>query len=84
MKHYYHVQNLGILECVKFAIERRADINAVDKNWNTALILAAQNGDEQVINRLLYKGATPGKINIRGDTAALLARCQVIKILLMH
>lgn len=65
---------LGILGCVKFAIERGADVNTSDKNRNTALILAAQNGDEAVINWLLYKGARPGKINIKGNTAALLAR----------
>ncbi|CAK6537334.1 MAG: Ankyrin repeat [Candidatus Midichloria mitochondrii] len=65
---------LGILGCVKFAIERGADVNTSDKNRNTALILAAQNGDEAIINWLLYKGARPGKINIKGNTAALLAR----------
>ncbi|CAG7592510.1 hypothetical protein MHYMCMPSP_00682 [Hyalomma marginatum] len=65
---------LGILGCVKFAIERGADVNTSDKNRNTALILAAKNGDEAVINWLLYKGARPSKINIKGNTAASLAR----------
>ena len=66
--------DLGILGCVKFAIERGANIDTIDKNHNTSLMNAAKNGDEQIVNWLLYKGAKSKKVNIKGYTAAFIAR----------
>ena len=65
--------DLGILGCVKFAIEKGADIDTIDKNHNTALMTAARNGYGQIVNWLLYKGAKSRKVNIKGETAAFIA-----------
>jgi ankyrin repeat protein len=51
----------------------RADISVADKHGNTAVMLAAAAGHEQLLERLLSAGASPTGANLRGDTALSLA-----------
>ena len=64
---------LAILGCVKFALENGADINTQDNNGNTALMIAAQNGHEHVVDWLLHNNANVIYANNNKKNAASLA-----------
>ena len=49
----------------------RQDINAVDEYGNTALILAAANGQEGIATALIEKGADLDKQDNNGKTALI-------------
>ena len=50
-------------------LENKADPNLVDDDANSALILAAQRGNEEVLRLLLEAGANPNLVNENGGTA---------------
>jgi hypothetical protein len=50
-------------------IERGANLNAVNKRGETALMLATGAGNEKVIKLLIDKGADPQLKNLAGETA---------------
>lgn len=75
----------GRLDTVKFLIHEGAKVNAVDKNGNTPLMLAAISGNPDVTAHLLDRGAIADRENIKGETALMLAakhgRLQTVKSL---
>ena len=58
---------------VPLLLEKRADINAKNKNGETALMIAAKYGEEAVIQLLLEKGADTKVKNKEGETALMIA-----------
>ncbi|MCM2336479.1 MAG: ankyrin repeat domain-containing protein [Pseudomonas sp.] len=54
-------------------LERGADVNATTKNGWTALMVAAQRGNDDDVRALLARGANPRAVNEDGETAATLA-----------
>jgi len=60
---------LGNGEYVKNLIEQGADINAVDKNGQTALMRAASAGNDQMVAILITNGADIGLQDSKGNTA---------------
>lgn len=61
-------------EKMDFLLKKGADINAKDEKGNTALIYAAQSGDEKLIRKLLDKGADINVRNKKKQTALDLAK----------
>ena len=51
----------------------KSDVNAKDKNGDTALILAANNGKVEVVEKLLGKGADVNLADKNGNTALIWA-----------
>lgn len=64
---------IGNLRGVESVIKQGADINAFDKNGNTALLYAAIRGDYLMVNHLLAKGALPNMDNKKGYTPLILS-----------
>ncbi|MDA0966918.1 MAG: S8 family serine peptidase [Proteobacteria bacterium] len=60
---------LGNGEYVKNLIEQGVDINAVDKNGQTALMRAAAAGNDQMVAILITNGADIGLQDSKGNTA---------------
>lgn len=54
-------------------LERGADVNATTKNGWTALMVAAQVGNDDYVRALLARGANPRALNEDGEGAASLA-----------
>lgn len=54
-------------------LQRGMDVNTSDKSGNTLLIMAARNGEEQILDYLLTNRANVLKINKYGDSALMLA-----------
>ena len=59
---------------VEALLQAGAQVNAKDKKGQTALMLAVQQGNLPVIDRLLALGADPNIISSEGDTALRIAR----------
>ncbi|MGI5172599.1 ankyrin repeat domain-containing protein [Treponema sp. OMZ 840] len=71
-KKQMNIQELilaGKTEEVRALFQSQADINITDENGNTALHIAAQVNDAQLVTFLLYKGADSEIKNYAGDTA---------------
>lgn len=64
----------GSVELVGFILQSAADVNAKENAGNTALHLAAHEGHEAVINKLLEYDANPNILNTKGQNAHLVAR----------
>ena len=64
----------GELECVQALLDAGADINHATTNLNTPLIKAAAFGHVACVRFLLGSGADVAKVNIKGLTAAELAK----------
>lgn len=62
-------RNKGFNEVVRFLIEKGADVNAYDKNGNTALISAARYGLADNVQTLIGKGADVNAKNNGGVRA---------------
>jgi len=61
-------------ELVKLLLAKGADVNAVDNQGNTALMLAANAGEFQIVDSLINGGANVNARNKEGRTALRLAR----------
>ncbi|MBN1531610.1 MAG: ankyrin repeat domain-containing protein [Spirochaetes bacterium] len=62
----------GDMGKVTAALEKGANINAVDHNGNTPLMLASQNGRTEIVRLLAGKGAAVNAANSAGFTAIIL------------
>lgn len=62
-----------LLTFVKLMLKLGADINAQDKNKNTALIYAAISGNIEIVKLLINSGANTRVKNIQGNTALMYA-----------
>ena len=60
-------------EVLPLLLERGADVNAATKNGWTALMVAAQVGNDDYVGALLARGANPRALNEDGESAATLA-----------
>ncbi|CAF1440298.1 unnamed protein product [Adineta ricciae] len=75
----YHAQRQTLLQCackkghfelaIWFIEERRANLDIVDINLNSALHLAAYGGHTKIVRHLLYRGANPTLVNKWGMTS---------------
>lgn len=63
--------NLGLVR--DLAIQKNIDINAVDNNGLTVLMIAASKGDRTVVKVLLDAGASVDTVDSSGNTALMLA-----------
>ena len=54
-----------------YLLEKGANFNAIDKDGNTALILATKTGNKDLINYLLGRGTIIDAKNFLGNTAFL-------------
>lgn len=71
----------GFGDIAQLLIAAGADVNAVNRDGDTALILASRNGHARVVHILLRSGALPGIENRWGKTAlhyAVHANCTLI------
>ena len=80
------VWSLSQPETYKLLINRVADVNATDRDGNTAMIWAAWKGHVETVKLLLDKGADVNAVNIAGYTALILAanygHTETVKLLL--
>ena len=56
------------IDSVKYLLEKGADVNAQDKNNNTALVKAVLDGETEIINALIDAGADSGIKDAKGKT----------------
>jgi uncharacterized protein len=59
----------GCLECTQVLAESGADINSVDPDGNSAVVLAIINGHYDVAGYLIDKGTDPNLADVTGRTA---------------
>ena len=75
----------GTLDQVKLLLENNADVNAVNMNNETPLIIAAERGDENMLKLLLTNGADTKMKNRNGKTVIEIAKeknnTQILKYL---
>jgi hypothetical protein len=64
----------GRVEMMNFLLEKKADINRLTQNNDTALMLAAEAGKTEAVDLLLKKGADPARMNLQKKTALALAQ----------
>jgi ankyrin repeat protein len=78
----------GDVNAVKALIRRGIDINAEDKDGDTALMIAAYYGHAGVVKALLDAGADANKKHRYGGTALMSAafkgHIEIVKLLLIH
>lgn len=70
---YNHFLSTGDEKIVRMLIEKGANINAVDENANSALILAASLGFEPIVQVLIEKSANINARNNEGNSPLILA-----------
>jgi ankyrin repeat protein len=71
----------GMMAAVKYLVEElHADVNVADADGNTALHHAAGRGDNEMIEYLLAKGASPFAVNHNGLTTVDIANGPVQKV----
>lgn len=69
-------------ERVAGLIQLGADVNAVDKNGRTPLIIATLIDDEEIVQMLLAAGARPQFVNKAGETALSVAKSRDVERLI--
>lgn len=73
---------------VRSLLAQGANVNAIDNNSNTALMLAAKEGNFSICKLLLEKGANVKELNNTGDTALMFAvlkgNFKICELLLKH
>jgi ankyrin repeat protein len=65
----HFVARQGCLECARVLAESGADINAVDPDGNSAVVLAIINGHYDLAGYLIDKGSDPNLADVTGRTA---------------
>ncbi|KAL8807264.1 MAG: hypothetical protein Q9182_000769 [Xanthomendoza sp. 2 TL-2023] len=82
----YHAVRFSCLDIVDFYLARGADINARDKEGDTALMKNIKYGRNDIVSLLLQRGADVNARNKQGDTAliyaSILERYHMIRLLL--
>lgn len=68
-----HVNELILQSMCQVLLDMGADVNATDKDGNTALILATTRGDEPTVQLLLEKGANVNARDKYNSTALIFA-----------
>jgi len=63
----------GDLDKVKYALDNGADVNALDENQHSALMLAAYNGHHHILKVLIDKGATIDAVDATNRTPLMFA-----------
>lgn len=66
----HHVCKEGLLKAAEYIFDQFADANAVDRNLDTPLHLAAKNNHVEVVKLLLKEGANPAAQNKEHKTPA--------------
>jgi len=64
----------GDIRGLEAALAGNVDVNALDTNGQTALVLAIQNNHVDIVRALLAHGANPNTPNSRGLTPVRAAR----------
>lgn len=59
----------GCLDCAKILVDAKADINATDRDGNSAVVLAIINGHYDVAGYLIDQGTDPNLAEVTGRTA---------------
>jgi len=72
-KDLIHAAEKGDTETVKMLLNKGADVNAKDKDGETALMYAAQKGHTEIVEILLINGADINAKDKDGNTALILA-----------
>lgn len=62
-----------VIDAVELLLKKCANVNAVDKVGNTALMHAAATGRADLVNLLLSRGAVKDLVNFDGETALSIA-----------
>jgi len=79
---------MGGIYSIKFALDRGADVNTMNSEGQTALMVAISYGHDDVVSLLLEYGAKTDKIGKRGETAlgtaALRGLDDIAQLLLVH
>ncbi|KAJ5219390.1 uncharacterized protein N7498_001489 [Penicillium cinerascens] len=79
---------MGEVCSVKYALDKGADVNTMNSQGQTALMVAVSYGHEDVISLLLEYGAKMDKIGTHGETAlgvaALRGFDDIAQLLLVH
>ena len=63
----------GNIAAVKTTLEKGVDVNSVDSNNRTALMLASYNGHESIVQLLLEKKADVNMLDVSDRTALMFA-----------
>ena len=63
----------GNIDAVKTTLEKGVDVNSVDSNSRTALMLASYNGHESIVQLLLEKKADVNMLDVSSRTALMFA-----------
>ncbi len=66
-------------ERVAGLIQLGADVNAVDNNERTPLMIAALLDEAEIVQMLLAAGAKPDFVNVNGDTALTVAKSRNVE-----
>jgi tetratricopeptide (TPR) repeat protein len=69
-------------EMVAALIQMGADVNSVDHNGRTPLMIASLLGDDEIVEMLLAAGANPEFVNDAGESALSLAQTKGVERLL--
>ncbi len=67
-------------EMVKILVKNKAEINAINKKGETALMIASRNSLNNAVEALLKNGADSYMKNKRGKTALSIAKTELLKI----
>ena len=81
-------REIGALDCVKYLVEKGANVDAKNERGYTALIFSAQHGRLDCLQHLVEEGAHINRKDKEGYTALMLAilerRRDCVKYLIAH
>ena len=70
----FYASVVGDIELLKRSLEEGANVDQIDEDGSTPLMLAAVNGQKDAVEFLLRKGADPSRKDREGRSAASMAR----------
>ncbi len=80
----HHIAENGVeSEVFRYLISAGIDVNAVNKEGKTALMLAAENSENDIVNLLLESGANAASTTRDGKTAWDLADSESVRSVLV-